>query len=265
MAKNHSICEVSDCNNPRHSKQYCGKHYYKFKTYGDPLAGRNCASRGEALKWIKENSSYGGDNCIVWPFEITHYGYGTVSHQGKRRVASRVMCEAAHGRAPTKEHQAAHSCGNGHKACMNPNHLRWATRKENCADSRKHGTMVRGDRNPYAKLTAEKVIEIRKLHGSVPHSELAKKFQVSQSSISRVANGLDWGWVKGNEESVISLKRGENSPSSILTEDNVLEIVSMIGKYRQVDIAAKFNVSKSTIYDIRKGKSWVWLTNSPPQ
>jgi hypothetical protein len=54
--------------------------------------------------------------------------------------ATRVMCKLAHGPAPTPKHHAAHSCGKGHEACINPKHLRWATPRENAADAKLHGT-----------------------------------------------------------------------------------------------------------------------------
>ena len=32
-----TLCNVLDCNNPSQARGYCGKHYYKFRIYGDPL------------------------------------------------------------------------------------------------------------------------------------------------------------------------------------------------------------------------------------
>ena len=47
---------------------------------------------------------------------------------------------------------------------------------------------------------------------------------------------------------------GERNPRSVLTEDQVIEIRS--SAERNVDLALRFGVSKSTIGDIKKGRSW---------
>lgn len=36
----HVICTVEGCGKPHEAKGFCKAHYRKFKTYGDPLAGR---------------------------------------------------------------------------------------------------------------------------------------------------------------------------------------------------------------------------------
>src|SRR5690606_7000553 len=95
-AKDDRTCAVSGCGRRLHAHGYCARHAAKFRAYGDPLAGREGASPGEPLRWIAEHANHQGDECLRWPFEIGRWGYGTVKHQGKKRVASRVMCEAAH-------------------------------------------------------------------------------------------------------------------------------------------------------------------------
>lgn len=136
--------------------------------------------QGFGIKWMREHVTYAGDDCLFWP--LSHGdGYGSVSYQGKIYRAPRFMCELAHGEPPTPKHQAAHSCGNGHKACLNPNHLSWKTNGENQLDRRKHGTdnawAVRG------KFTPEQDAELRALAGTKTQIELAKMFGVSRSTI----------------------------------------------------------------------------------
>lgn len=189
------LCAVLGCGKPKHAHGYCSRHAYHFKTHGDPLGGRRGASPGEPLRWIAEHAAYEGDECLKWPFEIGRYGYGTVKAGGKKRVASRVMCEAAHGPPPTPDHQAAHSCGKGHEACTNPQHLSWKTRVENVADSIVHGTWNHGESVPNAKLTAEDVREIRRLAGSIRQEDLGEMFGVSPSNISRIVTRKHWVWL----------------------------------------------------------------------
>lgn len=73
------------------------------------------------------------DECIIWPHGVTTSGYPSMG-AGKPR-AHRYVCEQKHGPAPKGRNDAAHSCLN--RLCINPKHLRWATRAENMADSMK--------------------------------------------------------------------------------------------------------------------------------
>jgi hypothetical protein len=199
MAKN-DLCAIDGCGKPRHAYGYCNRHVWKFVKYGDPLAGRTNACRGEALRWIKEHARYGGDDCIPWPFEVSKTtGYGIVHSNGRRRNASRVMCEEAHGPAPSSKHDAAHSCGNGDLACMNRNHLRWATKIENSADAKRHGTWNHGESVPSSVLTRDQVIEIRRIGRTLPQQDIADRFGVRDSTISRILAGKRWGWMLDGE------------------------------------------------------------------
>lgn len=190
------VCAVTACNLPRHAHGYCSRHAARFKAHGDPLGGRRGSSPGEPLAWIEAQAQYDGDDCLPWPFEVGRYGYGTVKQAGKKRVASRVMCEVAHGRAPAGDYQAAHSCGNGHKACMNPRHLSWKSRRDNVADSIQHGTWNHGEKVPQHKLTAEQVLEIRARASTEPASRMAERYGVTRSAIGKVLARQTWAWLK---------------------------------------------------------------------
>lgn len=186
------LCAVTDCGKPYHAHGYCSRHAYHFRAHGDPLGGRRGASPGEPLRWIADHVGYQGDDCIKWPFEIGRYGYGTVKHQGKKRVASRVMCEQVNGVAPEPGMDAAHSCGNGQQACMNPRHLSWKTRLGNVEDAMAHGTWLHGEASPMAKITVDDVREIRSLAGDVYQSEIAERYGINQSQVSRITTGKAW-------------------------------------------------------------------------
>lgn len=87
--------------------------------------------------------------CILWPFAVrksSGYGAHSFRRAGKKGNldAHRYVCELAHGQAPTRWYQAAHSCGN--KLCINPRHLRWAFPTDNMTDAIEHGTLRGGGR-----------------------------------------------------------------------------------------------------------------------
>lgn len=189
------ICSVDDCGKPFHAHGYCARHAYHFKAHGNPLGGRKGSSPGEPIRWIETHATYEGDECLVWPFEVGNYGYGVVKEGGRKRVASRVMCERVHGHAPDLNMDAAHSCGNGHNACMTPRHLSWKTRAENVADAVKHGTWKRGSNDRKAKLTEDDVREIRRLAGSHRQEQIAALFGVQASMVSRIIARKRWAWL----------------------------------------------------------------------
>lgn len=139
--------------------------------------------KGEAHRWICEHVTHAGDDCLIWPFKSNQTGYAYFQHLGLRYRAHRYMCQLAHGEPPSPNHQAAHSCGNGRRGCMNPRHLSWKTNGENQLDRREHGTAQRG-----AKLTVEQVTIIRSLKGVVPQTSLAKLCGVTHSTIQYAIN-----------------------------------------------------------------------------
>lgn len=254
------ICAVEGCENKKHGYIYCGKHYAKYKAHGDPLGGRRGASPGEPLKWIRDHAAYGGDDCIKWPFEVTRYGYGTVKHNGKKRVASRVMCEVAHGEPLLVNYEAAHSCGNGHLACMNQKHLRWATKGENMKDAIRHGTCRRG-RLKIAKVTEKQVEQILSLRGKKKQKEIGEMFGITQAHVAKIHTRGLWGYVAdrvGYKHEKIDQK-GEQSGNSKLKESDVIYIRKMRGIVKQKELGEMFGVSSSQVGKIQRRVWWSWL------
>ena len=128
-----------------------------------------------------------------WPFaKHCTSGYPLMRIDGKTVRVTRVICEREHGPPPTDRHVAAHSCANGHLACISKRHLRWATPAENAADTVLHGNSNFGERQWQAKLTAEKVKEIRARLGTARQKDLANEFGVSRTAISAISTGRNW-------------------------------------------------------------------------
>ena len=74
--------------------------------------------------------------------------------------------------------------------------LRWDTHASNMADSSRHGTHVRGEQHPSAKLTEEQVIYIRRMRtGGTPARELAETYGVCVDTIRSAANGRKWSYL----------------------------------------------------------------------
>lgn len=99
----------------------------------------------------------------------------------------RLVLEAFIGQCP----QGMEGCHNDGNSINNHiSNLRWDTPKNNHADKIKHGTTNRGERCGTAKLTLEQVRAIRK--DDRLQRIIAKEYQVQQSLISRIKNGVRW-------------------------------------------------------------------------
>lgn len=137
-----NVCIIEGCRNGGKIRRgLCNAHYLRNLRNGSPTAGNT--SRGAPLRWLRSRVGYVGSGCLTWPFALHRDGYGNLKFDGSTIGAHRLMCEFVHGPAPTGNHQAAHSCGNGHLGCVNPRHLRWATPAENANDKAVHAAQRR--------------------------------------------------------------------------------------------------------------------------
>lgn len=149
------------------------------------------------LQFCQRAAASDTDECILWPFSIRSFGYGRLSLNGKDAAAHRFVCRLAHGDPPFDDAEAAHSCRNRH--CVNPRHLRWATAKENAADKIKDGTVPKGEKNGFARLTEELVIEIRErlALNNVTTIQVAIEYGISNQLVSEIRLGNRWQHVGG--------------------------------------------------------------------
>ena len=123
-----------------------------------------------------------------------HYGLGNREGRTVTIRRNRLVCEAFHGPAPADRPEAAHRDGDRTNDCAE--NLYWATKKENAADKERHGRTARGERMSSAKLTEEKVRDIRRcLADGEYQTSLAPKFGVSKSLINAIAVGRAWAHV----------------------------------------------------------------------
>lgn len=145
--------------------------------------------RGEPMSFLRNAALHSGDECVFWPFGKNGNGYGMVYRGGKLELAHRVSCEMINGPAPTKSHEAAHSCGNGHLGCVIGSHLIWKTHAENMRDMVYHGRSHIGTSHYRSKLSEDDISFIRENAGVKPQEDLAKIFGVSPATIHRAMSG----------------------------------------------------------------------------
>jgi hypothetical protein len=188
-------CSIDGCEKKSNARGWCKAHWSRWARNGNPLASKKRVYKpGKSRCFVNEIAlKSNDDNCLIWPYARDRYGYGVMCIEHTKRVfVSRVICEIVNGPPPTKAHQSAHSCGNGHLGCCNPRHLSWKTRKENMEDMEKHGTRYRGDDNVSSKVTSEDVLYIRSVAGLITQKQLAYEFGIDQSSISNIVTRKNW-------------------------------------------------------------------------
>lgn len=178
-------CCVDGCGRAVHAGDLCKMHRRRELRHGD-VHHRKRVANGEYRRWLEDHKDHKGDGCLLWPFAVVSgNGYGP----------SRMMCEIVHGEPPTEEHEAAHSCGNGNIGCVHPDHLRWATHQENQQDMIVHGRSRRGRKNPFVKITEDRVREIRAMEGTGSTREIAKRVGLSQTHVAAIIRRRTWKWL----------------------------------------------------------------------
>lgn len=195
-------CSIPGCEKPVEARGWCNKHYWRWRRNGDPLAGRASVASatetmaGEARGYYERIVlNHDIDACLIWPFNRNRHGYGRLRVGKRMKVVARMVCEHRHGPPPSPEHEAAHSCGQGHEGCVARAHLSWATHAQNMADTLQHGTHNRGERDGQAKLTEADVRVIRTLHPGLAKKAIARRYGVHPRTIIRILDGTSWAWL----------------------------------------------------------------------
>ena len=70
--------------------------------------------------------------------------------------------------------------------------LAWGTRQDNADDRVKHGRTPQGEKSGTHKLTAEQVLEIRRVNGRETSRALGIRYGVSHTTILAAAKGEHW-------------------------------------------------------------------------
>jgi transcriptional regulator len=199
--------------------------------------------------------------------QIKSTGYATtavIDNSGVRRyVGVHRLVLMAHCGMPSHGQQACH--GNGARADNRLSNLRWGTAKDNHADKKKHGTELRHEDRNNAVLTKETAKQIAERLSKGEHQkDLAKEFGTSQSNISRIARGLLWSEITGIELKTRSKKRSVISAVK-LTIEQVKDIATRAARGEaHSQLSREFKVSRTTVANIKDGKSWSHITNILP-
>lgn len=116
-----NTCSIEDCDGRRYCRGWCIKHYKRWCVHGDPVRERPTP---EQRFWAKVDKT---GMCWVWTAAMID-GYGDFYDGSAYILAHRFSYQLAHGRIP-QGMRIDHLCFN--HACVNPDHLRLATQKQN--------------------------------------------------------------------------------------------------------------------------------------
>ncbi len=141
--------------------------------------------------WKRVSVSEPGE-CWHWKASRNRDGYGQIRVNNRYHVASRVAYEIANG-TPLNGKLALHKCDN--PPCCNPAHLYAGTSSENVNDMISRGRVkpLKGERNHFAKMTAEQVEHVRALfQQGKSNVAIGQLLGVHHSTISKIRTGATW-------------------------------------------------------------------------
>ena len=151
-----------------------------------------CKRRGLRIPLKERFFSYVKKTGYCWEW-IGHKnnGYGSIKTGGKECRAHRISYVLHFGPISPPSLLVCHKCDN--RSCVNPEHLFLGTHKDNSQDALKKGRIKHriGLDSPISVLTEKMVAEIKSLYstGEISQIKIAKKFGISQQTVSNVITG----------------------------------------------------------------------------
>lgn len=119
------ICSFPGCDKPRRGRDYCNGHneQRRLGRRMKPLGGCALTAEQRFMRQVRKTES-----CWLWTGATDRGGYGHFSVGGSQKKAHRFAYEMWAGAIPPGMH-IDHVCHN--RACVNPEHLRPVTMKQN--------------------------------------------------------------------------------------------------------------------------------------
>jgi len=141
---------------------------------------------------------YSPDGCWLWTGYTTKLNYGEVIINYKKVRTHRASYMIYKGEIPEGIF-VCHHCDN--PLCVNPDHLFLGTQLDNMRDMIKKGRrVIATSEKKSKKINRDDATFIVSMKGIIPSMELAKKYNMSQSSISRIQRGDRWTRLNPNSK-----------------------------------------------------------------
>lgn len=224
------------------------------------------------------------DTCWLWMGAKNDRGYGKIARteNGKRKHYGAHQFSYLLFKGPIIDGLfVCHNCApnRDNPACVNPNHLWLGNASENIKDAVKKGTYKppkwdrNGSRNPAAKLTEEKVREMRAKYatGLYTQKRLGAEYGINQRTACQILRGEKWQTVENPypqpldnqaiREMLSAAHQGEKGSRTKVSEAQVLEMREKHKAGMKIFEIAKLYpiLSMSGVGQIIRKKSWAHL------
>lgn len=200
-----------------------------------------------------EKNEYG---CWDWSGDINKCGYAHIKIGGRTESKSYNAHRIAYLVYKGKIQDGlvvCHTCDN--RLCCNPEHLFLGTHLDNMRDmiSKKRERFLKGADCPWAKLREYHILTILDfIRYGMNCGEIARLFNITRGQIQEIKSGRKWGHI-GDRSDI------EMNPRNIqkITPELAKQIKQWFAEGRKVShIAQELNINRTTIDDIKKGKTW---------
>lgn len=205
------------------------------------------------------------DECIGWTGSLLN-GYPRIKIDGRTEYVSALVMEATGRPRPSRGMKVIPTCRT--KGCLNHRHLTWGNPQHNRTQTAELLWSLAAietdacsvwpfaiDTRGYPSLVIDGVHRTghravcERYHGTAPGMQTRHLCGEKRCVNPR---HLQWGTRSQN----MLDKRLHGTYGVKLTEEQVNEIRAMLGEVPQREIAARFSVAPSTIYDIAAGRTW---------
>lgn len=190
--------------------------------------------------------------------------YPTIKISNTELRITRVLYQIFHPEENIDDKVICHTCDN--RFCVNPNHLFSGTIQDNMNDKISKNRQTKGSDISSSKLSENSIIEI--LEGIIngkfnSYDDIQNNFDISISSVSSILNGMRWTHITKDynlfelKNKIIKSRKGTNSPSSLLSIEDVKDIKQRLKNGETgVSISKIYNVSQYVICKINCGRSY---------
>lgn len=145
--------------------------------------------KGKGIEFLRQHVAEDDGPCLIWPFARDNHGYGMGGHEGTYFKAHKKMCEMVHGPRPSPQHQASHSCNNGHGGCVHPKHVSWETSRDNHLRRKANGTARTNRYGQNGGMTFEQAVQILHMRHRNTQEQIASRFKISKPTVRNVFKG----------------------------------------------------------------------------
>lgn len=184
--------------------------------------------------WIRLSSKGIRDNntgCLLWNGPKDKDGYGDGSFNGKtehiHKISYKIKIQnTTIQKIDENDHKLCirHTCNN--RNCYEPSHLELGTINENNYEDRiKHGTLLRGEKNPSSNITEELAQKIKHSKYPINHvqyksvPERAKLFGVTEATIYHIDYNTSWTHIPDRDGNIIKRPKVKKPQSDKWTSE----------------------------------------------